>query len=88
MTNTRKFQQFMKSATPYLLVAPVIIYYAVFWLRPVVTLVIGSFTALEGGFTLENFGMVFEDPSFKPALINTTIIVIFSVIIITWVSNH
>ena len=80
MTNTRKFQQFMKSATPYLLVAPVIIYYAVFWLRPVITLVVGSFTALDGsGFTLENFGMVFEDPSFKPALINTTIIVIFSV---------
>ena len=80
MTNTRKFQHFMKSATPYLLVAPVIIYYAVFWLRPVITLVVGSFTALDGsGFTLENFGMVFEDPSFKPALINTTIIVIFSV---------
>ena len=49
MTNTRKFQHFMKSATPYLLVAPVIIYYAVFWFRPVITLVVGSFTALDGG---------------------------------------
>lgn len=80
MTNKRKLQLFMKSATPYLLVAPVLIYYVIFWLRPVITLVVGSFTALDGGgFTLENFGMVFEDPSFKPAIINTTIIVFFSV---------
>lgn len=80
MTNEKNFKYYFKSATPYLLVAPVIIYYAVFWLRPVFTLVIGSFTAIDGGgFTLENFTMVFEDPSFWPAIRNTTIIVIFSV---------
>ncbi len=72
----------MKTATPYLLVAPVIIYYAIFWLRPVITLVIGSFTAIDGsGLTLANFAMVFEDPTFWPAVRNTTIIVIFSVTI-------
>ena len=80
MTNKKSFGHYLKVATPYLLVAPVIIYYAVFWLRPVVTLVIGSFTAIDGsGLTLENFQMVFADPSFWPAIKNTTIIVIFSV---------
>jgi multiple sugar transport system permease protein len=80
MTNEKNFKHYLKAATPYLMVAPVIIYYAIFWLRPVITLVIGSFTAIDGGgFTLENFVMVFEDPSFWPAIRNTTIIVIFSV---------
>ncbi|MEA3337150.1 MAG: sugar ABC transporter permease [Chloroflexota bacterium] len=68
-----------KAATPYLLIAPVIIYYIFFWLRPVVELVIGSFTAVEGGFTLQNFGLVLQDPTFWPAVRNTTIIVVFSV---------
>ena len=80
MTHQKSFSHYLKVATPYLLVAPVIIYYAIFWLRPVVTLVVGSFTALDGsGFTLENFQMVFNDPSFWPAIRNTTIIVVFSV---------
>ena len=80
MEKEKNFKHYLKTATPYLLVAPVIIYYAVFWLRPVITLVVGSITAIDGGgFTLENFVMVFEDPSFWPAIRNTSIIVIFSV---------
>jgi multiple sugar transport system permease protein len=61
------------------MVAPVFVYYIFFWLRPVLSLVIGSFTTAEGGLTLGNFGLVFQDPSFWPAVLNTTIIVIFSV---------
>ena len=72
-------RQFWKTATPYLMVAPVFVYYIFFWLRPVLSLVVGSFTKAEGGLTLGNFGLVFQDPSFWPAVVNTTIIVIFSV---------
>jgi len=74
-------RQFWKTATPYLMVAPVFVYYIFFWLRPVLSLVVGSFTTAEGGLTLGNFGLVFQDPSFWPAVLNTTIIVIFSVIL-------
>lgn len=76
----KKRAHFFRTATPYILIAPAIIYYVFFWLRPVVTLVVSSFTSAEtAGFTLENFGLVFQDPSFWPAVLNTTIIVIFSV---------
>ena len=73
-------RHFWKMITPYMLIAPVIIYYALFWLRPVATLVIDSFTVADGGgFTLHNFALVFQDPTFWPAVQNTTLIVIFSV---------
>lgn len=66
---------------PYLLVLPVVIYYAIFWLRPVIAVIIGSFTDASGVFTLQNFVMVFSDENFRPALNNTLIIVVFSVTI-------
>ncbi len=73
-------RHFWKTITPYLLIAPIIIYYALFWLRPVFTLVADSFTAVDGGgFTLQNFSLVFQDPTFWPAVKNTTLIVVFSV---------
>ncbi len=76
----KKWNHFLRSATPYILISPVIIYYALFWLRPVFTLVIDSFTSAEtAGLTLTNFSLVFQDPSFWPAVRNTTLIVIFSV---------
>jgi len=66
-------------AVPYILILPVAIYYAAFWLRPVITAVIGSFTDADGFFTLQNFVMVFNEENFVPALRNTSVIVIFSV---------
>lgn len=66
---------------PYLLVLPVVIYYAIFWVRPVIAVMIGSFTDAAGAFTLQNFMMVFSDENFRPALNNTAIIVVFSVTI-------
>ena len=66
-------------AVPYLLILPVAIYYAAFWLRPVITSVIGSFTDADGFFTLQNFVMVFNEENFVPALRNTAVIVVFSV---------
>ncbi len=79
LPNAKERGHFWRVATPYLLVAPVVIYYALFWLRPVFTLLTDSFTTAEGGFTLENFALLAQDPSFWPAVSNTTIIVIFSV---------
>ncbi|MFC2037506.1 carbohydrate ABC transporter permease [Chloroflexota bacterium] len=64
---------------PYLLILPVILYYAAFWFQPVIRTIIGSFTNAAGQLTLQNFAMVFQDPAFWPALKNTAIIVIFSV---------
>ena len=79
LPNAKERGHFWRAATPYLLVAPVVIYYALFWLRPVFTLITDSFTTAEGAFTLENFALLAQDPSFWPAVSNTTIIVIFSV---------
>lgn len=79
LPNAKDRGHFWRVATPYILVAPVVIYYALFWLRPVFSLITDSFTAAEGGFTLENFALLAQDPSFWPAMRNTAIIVIFSV---------
>ncbi len=72
-----------RNLTPYLLIAPVVIYYIIFWLFPVINAVGGSFlsTSLDKGgiFTLANYKAVFKDPIFWQAVINTTIIVIISV---------
>ena len=77
--NKRQTRTFAKQIAPYLLVLPVIIYYAAFWARPVVTSVYSAFTTPEGQFTLDNFRLVITDSAFVPALSNTAIIVIFSV---------
>jgi multiple sugar transport system permease protein len=58
---------------------PVVLYYAAFWLRPVLTSIVGSFTDAAGNFTFQNYMMVFADEDFLAALRNTAIIVIFSV---------
>ncbi len=76
----KRSKHWMEKAAPYLLILPVIIYYAFFWLRPVVDVIIGSFTnPITHSFTLNNFAMVFQDETFWPAFWNTTIIVAFSV---------
>ena len=78
-TRVKSSRKFWAKATPYLLILPVVVYYAFFWLRPVLSTFVGSFRDASGVFTFENYLMVFTDPDFIPALKNTTIIVIFSV---------
>ncbi len=80
-TKPKSLRKIWGQATPYLLILPVVIYYAIFWVRPVIAVIIGSFTDASGIFTLQNFVMVFNDESFFPALYNTAIIVIVSVTI-------
>jgi multiple sugar transport system permease protein len=76
----RTFQMSWGKAVPYLLVLPVVLYYAFFWLRPVIGTFIDSFIdPATGAFTIQNYIMVLTDPDFMPALKNTVIIVVFSV---------
>lgn len=72
-----------KPITPYLLIAPVIIYYAAFWLLPVLQAMGGSFLSAprsQGGtLTFQNYIVLFKDPVFYKALFNTAFIVLISV---------
>lgn len=77
--NGNVWKRISKGAVPYLLVLPVVLYYAAFWLRPVITSVIASFTDAAGQFTLENFALVFREADFIPAFRNTAVIVVYSV---------
>ena len=79
MINTKKLKGLWGKAIPYLLILPVVLYYASFWLRPVIVSVVGGFTNAAGQFTLQNFVMVFNDKAFIPAIRNTAILVFFSV---------
>lgn len=80
-TKPKSLRKKLEKATPYLLVFPVVVYYAIFWLRPVIAVVIGSLTDANGALTLHNFAMVLNDEKFWPAFNNTAIIVVASVTI-------
>ncbi|MBL6981604.1 MAG: sugar ABC transporter permease [Anaerolineales bacterium] len=75
----KSFRNVWSKAIPYLLILPVVVYYALFWVRPVLKTVFESFRDTAGQFTLQNYAMVFSDPDFIPAVRNTAIIVVFSV---------
>ena len=70
------------SAVPYLLLAPVFIFYALFWLAPVLTSIKEVFTATDGSFSLTaNFALMGESDLFKEAVLNTAVFTIVSVVI-------
>ena len=77
--NGKNWKSIAKGAVPYLLVLPVVLYYAAFWLRPVISSIIASFTGAAGQFTQDNFALVFREENFVAAVKNTAIIVVFSV---------
>ncbi len=68
-----------KRLVPYLLIAPAIIYYAVFWLYPVLDAVRLSFQTVSGEYSTYNYRYIFRDPTFYRALFNTGFIVVLSV---------
>ena len=70
-----------KKLVPYLLIAPVIIYYFIFWVFPVLNAIIESFRDVDGIWTFGNYIHIFKDPVFYAALSNTAFLVIFSVTI-------
>ncbi len=69
-----------KKTIPYVLIAPTVIYYIIFWIRPVLTSIFQSFTPEIGtGFTIDHYARIFNDPVFWKAVVNTGIFVIISV---------
>lgn len=71
-----------KKYIPYLLLAPVFVYYAVFWLWPVFSGVKEVFTDLNGNFTLTgNFELMAESDLFGEAVFNTAAFAVVSVIL-------
>ncbi len=79
---TRRRIRIPKKAVPYLLLAPVFIYYALFWLLPVLTSIKEVFTDFDGNFTLSgNFTLMAESDLFKESVINTALFAFVSVIV-------
>jgi len=69
-----------KKTIPYILIAPTVIYYIIFWIRPVLTSIFQSFTPEIGtGFTIDHYARIFNDPVFWKAVMNTGIFVVISV---------
>lgn len=58
---------------PYLLLLPVVVYYAVFWLQPVLKAVGESFTAAGGRFGMGNFARLLGEPDIRKAFVDTIV---------------
>jgi len=71
-----------KRIMPYLLLLPVFIYYAVFWLAPVVSGIIEVFTDSSGRFTLfDNFDLMLQSDQFRQSVLNTAAFAAISVVL-------
>jgi multiple sugar transport system permease protein len=68
-------------STPYLLLVPALLFYLMFWFFPVMLSFIQSFTAKAGGLSLDNFKMMFADPLFNAAFVNTMVFALVSLIL-------
>lgn len=69
-----------KKATPYILLLPVFIYYAIFWLYPVLSGVAEVFTDVNGHVSLANFKLMFESNLFTESVVNTATFAALSVL--------
>ena len=82
MQKRAKYAKNAKTLAPYCLLLPVFIYYAVFWLAPVVSGVKEVFTGMDGGFTLiDNFKLLLESDLFSESVVNTATFAAVSVIV-------
>jgi multiple sugar transport system permease protein len=70
---------FFKSPTWFLV--PVIIYYAAFWIRPTISVIIESFTDKSGAFTFSNYVRLFSQGPVRTAFFNTIVFTLGSAII-------
>jgi len=81
ISNRNRFR-IPKKAVPYILLAPIFIYYIIFWLIPVLTNVKEVFTDFDGHFTLlGNFKFMAENELFKQSVRNTALFAFVSVIL-------
>lgn len=70
---------FLKSPTWFLV--PVIIYYALFWIRPTISVVIESFTDKSGAFGFSNYVRLFSQEAIRIAFLNTVLFTVGSAIL-------
>ncbi|MDR3191811.1 MAG: sugar ABC transporter permease [Treponema sp.] len=71
-----------RGAAPWLLMAPAFLYYALFWLMPVLEGIAEVFTGLDGGFTLTgNFRLMGESELFVQSVVNTALFAAISVVL-------
>jgi len=66
---------------PYFLLAPALLYYALFWIRPVIKAFVTSFTDLEGNIGISNYIAVLKEPVFLEAFKNSMLFAVISVIL-------
>lgn len=71
----------LKRYMPYLLLTPALLYYILFWIRPVIRAFFESFTNLEGEVSLSNYLEVLAEPVFKEAFLNSMLFAIISVVL-------
>ena len=64
-----------------MLIAPTVIYYCFFWLRPVIVSIYNSFKGVDGSFTFQNYITVFTATSFGEVFANTAFVAGFSIVI-------
>lgn len=81
MQNRKKGRKVKRNLVPYLLLAPAVVYYLFFWIRPVLASIVDSFRNSEGKFTFQNYTMVFQDAAFRPALVNTIVFCAVSILL-------
>ncbi len=74
-------RMFNESIAALALVLPAIIYYSVFWIRPVYSAIIEAFTDVSGNFSLDTYIRLFSNPDMKKALINTFVFVLCSMVV-------
>lgn len=71
----------LRRCMPYLLLTPALLYYLLFWIRPVLRAFMESVTDLDGSLSLVNFINVFNESVFKEAFINSLLFALISVIL-------
>lgn len=69
----------IKRWIPYLILTPAILYYILFWVRPVIRAFYESITALDGSLSIQNFIDVLQEPIFKQAFLNSMLFALISV---------
>lgn len=71
----------LRKLIPYFLLAPALLYYALFWIRPVIKAFVTSFTDLEGNIGISNYIAVLKEPVFFEAFKNSMLFALISVLL-------
>lgn len=80
-TAIKKRKGMSKKVIPWLLLAPTIVFYLLFWLFPVLAGTYESLTDAEGHFTFMNYVYIFTDGQFGVAILNTALFVVISILV-------